>query len=229
MSDERDIDRLAADALAAGEATGWFEPLYAANAAAGTTPPWNHDGPRPLLEAWARERGVRDDGGRRRAAVVGAGLGADAEYVASLGFDTLGFDISATAVRLAGERSTHDNARYEVGDLLDLPASWVGAFDLVVESFTVQALPDPPRADAIAAISRLVAPGGTLLAIAYALPDGDPPAPEGPPWRLRRAEMEAFATAVDPPLRIVELALHTDTDWPFWRVELAAPPATPAA
>jgi SAM-dependent methyltransferase len=218
MSDERPADA----------ATGWFEPLYAANDAAGTRPPWSQDTPRPLLESWARERGLRGTPDQR-AVVVGAGLGADAEYVASLGFDTLGFDISATAVRLAGERSTHDNARYEVGDLLDLPDAWIGAFDLVVESFTVQALPDPPRADAIAAISRLVAPGGTLLAIAYALPDGDPPAPEGPPWRLRRAEMEAFATAVDPPLRIVELALHTDTDWPFWRVELAAPPSQDAA
>jgi SAM-dependent methyltransferase len=229
MSDERpDIGRLAADALGAGDPTGWFEPLYAANEAAGTEPPWNHDAPRPLLESWARERGLRGGPGER-AVVVGAGLGADAEYVASLGFDTLGFDISETAVRLAGERSTQANARYEVGDLLDLPPAWLGAFDLVVESFTVQALPDPPRADAIAAISRLVAPGGTLLAIAYALPDGDPPAPDGPPWRLRRAEMEAFATAVDPPLRTVELALHTDTDWPFWRMELAAPPPRDAA
>ena len=38
--------------------------------------------------------------------VVGCGLGADAEYIASLGFDTTGFDttgfdISGTAIRLA--------------------------------------------------------------------------------------------------------------------------------
>jgi SAM-dependent methyltransferase len=188
-----------------GDATGWFEPLYAANERAGTEPPWNRDTPRPLLEAWTRERGLRGDGDGdrrpRRAAVVGAGLGADAEHIASLGFDTLGFDISATAVRL----------------------------DLVVESFTVQALPDPPRAAAVAAISRLVAPGGTLLAIAYALPDGAAPDPDGPPWRLRRAELEAFATAVQPPLRTVAFELLVDGDWPFWRVELTAPAAAPAA
>ncbi len=40
----------------------------------------------------------------QRAVVIGCGLGADAEYVASLGFDTTSFDISGTAIRLARQR-----------------------------------------------------------------------------------------------------------------------------
>ncbi|MCW2984152.1 MAG: class SAM-dependent methyltransferase [Conexibacter sp.] len=204
---------LAAEALAAGDPTGWFEPLYAATERAGTAPPWDLPGPRPVLEAWATERGLRGEG--RRAVVVGAGLGADAEFVASLGFATLGFDVSATAMRIAGERSAHPNARYEVGDLLALPPAWVGAFDLVVESLTVQALPPAIRDAAIAGVSRLVAPGGTLLVVSSARADGEPLA-AGPPWPLTRAEVGRFATSVDPPLRIAALDLVA----PFWRAEL---------
>ena len=51
----------------------------------------------PLLVDWARGQAVRGRG--RRAVVVGWGLGADAEYTARLGFDTTGFDISASRRR----------------------------------------------------------------------------------------------------------------------------------
>jgi 2-polyprenyl-3-methyl-5-hydroxy-6-metoxy-1,4-benzoquinol methylase len=49
---------------------------------------------------------------------VGCGLGADAEYLASLGFDTVGFDISETAIRLARERFPGSAVRYVSADLL---------------------------------------------------------------------------------------------------------------
>jgi SAM-dependent methyltransferase len=202
------------------EATGWFEPLYAQTTAAGSAPPWNLDGPRAPLEAWARERGVRGEG--RSAAVVGAGLGADAEYVASLGFHTLGFDVSPTAVRVAAERSTHPNARYAVGDLFALPGDWIGAFDLVVESFTAQALPADVRPRAIAAISSLVAPGGTLLVIAHGGGEGDDP-DDGPPWPLSRAEIQSFGTLAEPPLALA--SLERVGEWALWRAELTAPTA----
>lgn len=206
-----DEDRLAAEALGAGEPTGWFEPLYAERDAKGTAPPWHSEEARPLLVEWATKRGLRGDG--QRAAVVGAGLGTDAEYVASLGYDTLGFDVSPTAVRLASERSAQPSARYEVGDLFALPDAWRGAFDLVVEIWTVQALPLDVRAEATAAIASLVAPGGTLLAISWARADDEPPPPpDHPPWPLTRAEFDAFGA---PPLRAVEVE-HLD---PFLRGE----------
>jgi SAM-dependent methyltransferase len=205
-------DRLAAEALAAGDPTGWFEPLYANADAAGGVPPWHMDEARPLLVEWATAQDLRGEG--RTAAVVGAGLGSDAEYLAELGFDTLGFDVSPTAVRLANERSTHPNARYAVGDLFALPPQWLGAFDLVVEIWTVQALPLDVRAAAIAAIASLVAPGGRLLAIAWARTPEDAPLRADPPWPLTRAEFASFGA---PPLHPVEVTLTDE----FLRGEFA--------
>src|SRR4051794_34606936 len=170
LAPEPDIPALsaprAADALAGGDATGWFEPLYAAADAADGAPPWNSAAPRALLAQWTARRGVRGEG--RRAVVVGCGLGADAEHVAGLGFATVAFDLSATAIRRARELHPGSPVDYVVADLLALPDRWRGAFDLVVECWTVQALPDPPRGAAIAAIAGLVAPGGTLIVVAHA-------------------------------------------------------------
>ena len=145
--------------------------------------------------------------------VVGSGLGADAEYLASLGFDTTGFDISETAVRLARERHPETSVDYRVADLLDLPDEWHHAFDLVVEVFTIQALPDPPRDRAVTAVAGLVAPGGTLLAIEFRHVAGlDEQA--GPPFSLTRASMQALAADGLTTVRAEEL------EGPRWRVEL---------
>jgi hypothetical protein len=91
--------RLAAEALAAGEPTAWFEPLYAAAEAGQAVVPWDRGVPHQLLVAWAEATSV--EGAGRRALVVGCGLGEDAEFVATLGFDTLAFDVSASAIRAA--------------------------------------------------------------------------------------------------------------------------------
>ena len=190
--DPREASRLAAESLAARDPTGWFERLYAAAEQGEADVPWDRGAPHPVLVQWAAERGL--DGAGQRALVVGSGLGEDAEHVAGLGFDTVAFDVSATAVRSARRRFPGSRVRYRVADLLDPPAEWRGAFDLVVESITVQSLPDPPRADAIAAVGRMVGPGGTLLVIASARdpdelrPDrrGRSPAPRSS--RSRRAD-----------------------------------------
>jgi SAM-dependent methyltransferase len=188
---EEEAERLASRALAAGDATGWFEQLYAAGAGGRVPVPWSRRDPHPLFVDWAQRGAVRGEG--RRAVVVGCGLGADAEYTARLGFDTTGFDISATAIRLAGQRFPHTMVHYQVADLLALPAAWRHAFGLVVEIITVQALPDPPRRQAIKNIAGLVAAEGTLLVLAAA---HDPDLPESPvpPWPLRQNEIDAFAT-----------------------------------
>jgi SAM-dependent methyltransferase len=185
MTDEsrQQAGRLAAESLAAGDPTGWFERLYASGAGV----PWDWEEPHPLLAAWAQ--GI--DGAGRRALVVGSGLGDDAELVAAHGFATTAFDISESAVRGARERFPTSAVHYRPADLLDPPPEWREAFDLVVESLTVQSLPDPPRPRAIANVASFVAPGGTLLLIASAR-DDDEPAGDGPPWPLTRAEVDAF-------------------------------------
>jgi len=205
-------NELSARAIADGEPTAWFDRLYAEGATGAVSMPWDRDEPQPLLREWAEARGL--DGAGKRAAVVGSGLGADAEYLSRHAFATTGFDIAETAVRLARERHPDSTVDYRTADLLDLPAEWRGAFDLVVEIFTVQALPDPPRKDAMAAIRSLVAPGGTLLAIALRYVDGDD-AEAGPPFPLTRSTMDTLAGDELTVVRAEEL------DGPRWRVEYA--------
>ena len=207
--DER-ADELSAEAIGSGEPTAWFDRLYAEGAAGDVSLPWDRTEPQVLLREWVEREGI--DGTGKRAIVVGCGLGADAAYLAGLGFATTGFDISETAVALATERTAGTGVDLQAADLLDLPVAWLGAFDLVVEIFTVQALPDPPRAEAIEAVAGLVAPGGTLLAIAFRY-DGSEPADVGPPFPLTRETMEALATDG------LELARLEELPGPRWRGE----------
>lgn len=212
---ERDWDvlagRLSAEAIGAGRPTAWFDQLYAAGEAGEVSMPWDRDEPHARLQEWTERAQVEGRG--RRAVVVGCGLGADAEHVASLGFATTGFDVSATAVRLAGERRPGSRVDYVRADLLDLPPSWRHAFDLVVEIYTLQALPEPPRAEAAAAVAGLVAEGGTLLAVQLRETSehrGD----VGPPFAQPRALFDVFTRDGLRPVGLEEL------DGPLWRAEL---------
>jgi SAM-dependent methyltransferase len=152
--------------------------------------------------------------------VVGCGLGRDAEYVASLGFATTAFDISATAVRVARERHPGTPVDYRVADLLDPPPSWRHGFDLVVESNNVQALPRGLRPRAVAGVSGFVATGGTLLVLSAA---AAVPGDEGPPWPLTREEIEAFAVDGLHLAAIEDLPAPDDTSVRKWRAVLTRP------
>lgn len=184
---DADARRLAAESLAAGDATGWFERLYAESETGEAIVPWDSRSPHFLLEEWGEAQGP----GRGRALVVGAGMGDDAEYVAGLGYETVAFDVSESAVRLAGERFPGSAVDYRVADLLNPPGEWRGAFDLVVEIMTVQALPEELHARAIAGVAGFVRPGGTLLVIASGREEGGPVF--APPWPLTPSEIAAFA------------------------------------
>ena len=214
--EEEEEARLASASLAAGDPTGWFDRLYAAGARGQVPVPWSRRQPHPLLVRWASARDLSGTG--QRAVVVGCALGADAEYVAALGFDTTGFDISGTAIRLARQRVGGSAVRYVVADLLDYPRAWLRAYDLVIEIITVQALPDPPRRQAIANVSRLVGPGGTLLVIAAVHDDTTPPTTL-PPWPLRRAEIEAFGADGLTPARIEITGTPGQPDQHRWLAE----------
>jgi SAM-dependent methyltransferase len=153
--------------------------------------------------------------------VVGAGLGADAEYVSGLGFDTVAFDVSPTAVETTRRRYPESRVGYEVADLLAPPARWREAFDLVVESLTVQSLPEDTHPLTIAEVGRMVAPGGTLLVIATGRAEGQ--AVDGPPWPLTRGEVESFAQGG---LGAVRIEGTRDADGILrWRAEFRRPPA----
>jgi len=208
--------RLASGALAEGEPTGWFEPLYAAAEVGQAVVPWDRGMPHPLLVAWADATGL--EGAGRCALVVGCGLGEDAEFMATFGFDTVAFDVSASAIRAARRRFPDSPVDYVTADLLDPPASWRYAFDLVVESMTLQALPDPPRRYAIPHVGHMVAPGGTLLVIARARDDGAEP-DDGPPWSLTRAEIDALTVTGLRPVRIEEFRDSGPPQTHRWRAQ----------
>jgi Methyltransferase domain len=211
--------QLAAAALARGDSTGWFDQLYTAGERGRVAIPWSRTEPYPLLLDWARARNLRGRG--QRAAVVGCGLGADAEYLSSLGFTTMAFDISAAAIRLARRRYPHSQIHYTTANLLDPPPPWWRAFELVVEIITVQALPNPSRHDAIINVGRLVAAGGTLLAIEEAAVIGT--TRQLPPWPLRRDEIQSFAADGLDTVAIDALPLPTGSNEQRWVAHFRRP------
>jgi SAM-dependent methyltransferase len=196
--------------------TGWFEQLYTSARSGGAVIPWERGGPHPLLSEWTTDHAV--DGHGRAAVVVGCGLGYDAEHLAGVGFATTAFDVSPTGVASAAERHPGSEVDYVTADLLALPADWQGAFDLVLESLTVQSMPVAFHERAIQAVCSLVAPGGTLLVIAGSRDEGSEV--QGPPWPLTESEIQAFASGG---LRLVHVEQLTDANDPAtrrWRVEL---------
>jgi SAM-dependent methyltransferase len=223
---EEQARRLAAESLAAGDPTGWFEHLYAAAQRSGIGIPWDRRSPNRLLVDWADANRVR--GVSRSALLVGCGFGEDAEHVAALGFDTTAFDIAPSAVKEARQRFPASSVRYLQADLFDPPARWHNRFDLVVEIITVQAMPPPLHERAARAISGFLAPHGTLLVIAAARAEpgtrpGAPAGPTGPPWPLSRSEVDAFAGAGIEAASIEEITDAADPANRRWQATFRRP------
>ena len=189
----------------------WFEELYADAEAGRREVPWDRGGPNPFLEQWVRSRELEGDG--RRALVIGTALGDDAELLSDRGYAVTAFDVSPTAIEGARRRFPSSPVDYRVADLLELPEDLRGAFDLVAECITVQALPLPLRDRAIDAIASTVAPGGTLVVVSGIF-DGEGER-DGPPWPLTRSELDRFQRV----LRPVEVGVARIGDQARWRGE----------
>lgn len=207
------VRALAQDSLRRDAPTAWFETLYAEAGADATRIPWADLAPNPDLVAWTARPGAL--AGARTAVVVGCGLGHDAEHLARHGLDVTAFDIAPSAVAWARRLHPDSRVRYEVGDLLALPDRWRGAFDVVVEVYTWQALPARVRADAVAGTRALLAPGGRLFVFTRLRDDGPtaPPFDEatgGPPWPLGRAELSRRVHGLAPEVPFVETADASD-------------------
>ena len=188
-----------------------FEAIYTGAEAGAAKPPWDYGAPRPQLVEWAEAQDLA--GGGREALVVGCGYGADAEFLALLGFRTTGFDFAPTAI--AGARRKHPDTEvtYLVADVLDLPGEWQGRFDLVVESLTVQSMPPEQHTVAARNIAGLIAPQGTLLVLATAREEDSEVT--GPPWPLTRSEVQVFANG-----DLVLRRLERIENGAWWRAEL---------
>ena len=187
MTDRTRARALAKESIERGDAVGWFERLYAEADRGVAVVPWADLAPNPHVVDWLdRERPAPG-----RALDIGCGLGDTAEDLARRGFAVVAFDVARSAVAEAHRRFPQSRVDYRVADLLNLPPDFEGAFDLVVECYTLQVLPPEARARAVAALRGTLRPGGTLLVVARGREPEDPPGQM--PWPLTRSEVEAIA------------------------------------
>ena len=182
MTDRTRARALARESNAAGDAVGWFERLYAEAERGDALVPWADLAPNPHVVEWL-ERAAPTPG---RALDVGCGLGDTAEELARRGHDVLAIDVSPTAVAAARARFPQSRVDYRALDLRALPSALAGAFDLVVECYTLQVLP----ADVV------LHPGENVQFWYNGARGREPGEPEGQmPWPLTRTEIEAIADA----------------------------------
>jgi 2-polyprenyl-3-methyl-5-hydroxy-6-metoxy-1,4-benzoquinol methylase len=165
----------------------WFEAVYRLADGDPAGVPWANLAPHPLLADWLAEQGPLRG---LRTLDIGCGLGDNAEALAAAGASVVAFDLVEEAILWARQRFPRSAIRYEQADLFAPPREWRGAFDLVHECYTLQALPEALLPEAAQAIAALIAPGGRLLAIARARDEGQEIA--GPPWPLTQRQIDAL-------------------------------------
>jgi len=188
VSKRENARQLAQAYLAQNDPKGWFEALYAAADGNTAIIPWADMAPNPNLIQWLDHHHISGSG--KRAAIIGCGLGDDAEEVARRGFDVTAFDISKTAVAWCRSRFPDSRVTYVAQDLFDAPPEWKQQFDFVLEAYTLQVLPPELRPGAMQQIADLIAPQGTLLVLCRGR---DPRDHKGHmPWPLTKTEIDGF-------------------------------------
>lgn len=176
--------------LSHDDALGWFEELYVRAEGDASVIPWADLTPNPHLVEWLNSIEIK--GAEKKALKVGCGLGDDAEELARRGFYTTAFDISPTAIAWCRKRFPRTSVEYAVADLFTTPGEWHDAFDLVIETYTLQVLPQKIRKSAITEIARFIKPGGILFVVARGRDKTDP---EGKmPWPLTREDLNGFTS-----------------------------------
>jgi SAM-dependent methyltransferase len=191
----------------------WFDEVYAR---AGDDParvPWADLAPHPLTRAFLASRilGIAD----LRVLDVGCGLGDNAEMFAAAGAKVVAFDFVAQAVAWAKRRFPQSAVDYHAADLFTLPDEWRGAFDLVHECYTLQAISPLLLGDAFAAFANVLAPGGKLLIVARARDENADAA--GPPWPLPPSAFDIAQARGFVPLAIEDVAATAEVRGRHWR------------
>ncbi|MBI3829396.1 MAG: class I SAM-dependent methyltransferase [Planctomycetes bacterium] len=117
---------------------------------------------RPFLEAALKRLGP--PGASERSLEIGCGTGPITCLLAERGYDALGVDISATAVRMAAKNAAARKlkAEFKVQDVLKMEGE--ALFDLIVDGHCLHCIVfNEERASLYAALLRLLKPGGALV------------------------------------------------------------------
>jgi SAM-dependent methyltransferase len=184
-----ELNQLAAASYLQGDYTGWFETLYAEANGDFNAIPWADRGLNYWLKDWIEKSNTTWE--NRQILIVGCGLGDDAEYMVGLGAKVTAFDLSPTAIDWCHQRFPDSQVNYQVVDLFTAPTDWKFSFDLVVEIYTIQALPANIRPNAIDCIGNFVAPNGKLLVVCRGRNPGDLTG-DLPPFALTQTELNRF-------------------------------------
>ncbi len=171
-----------------GDVLGWFEALYKESGGNTELIPWADLEPNRFFRTWAESTDLKGDG--QRALVVGCGLGDDARYLHELGFKVTAFDISPTAVEWARALHADTDIQFETCDLFEPDRGWLGAFDFVLEVYTIQPLPLDIRPKVIDAIAAFVAEKGRLVVVTRGRDNDEEPLEL--PWALSRRDLSRF-------------------------------------
>src|SRR5436190_5088634 len=179
---------LAAEFEARGDTLGWFEALYKESGGNNELVPWADLEPNRFFKEWAERNNLKGNG--RKALVVGCGLGDDAVFLDDLGFDVTAFDVSPTAIEWARKLHKERKIQFEVADLLQPFRGWLGAFDFVLEVYTIQPLPLEMRPTVIDAIAAFAAEKGKIVVVTRGREDDEEPVEL--PWALSRKDLSQF-------------------------------------
>ena len=185
--------RLFEVADAEGDPLRWFEELYDIADRNPEEVPWARMEPHPKMVEWI----ASNPDVQGRALVVGCGLGDDAEWLSSIGFDVTAFDISRSSIEWCRERFPDSSVEYRVADLLAPPPEWKGRFDIVIEIHILQAIPENIRDQAADNLPTLLGPDGNLLCIGRLFGSLLPDEPS-PPWPLSKTWLEGRFNCMRP-------------------------------
>ena len=193
MKDEEEILRekmkaVATEYIEKGDFYGWFDEVYRETESDSEQIPWVDLEPNRFLLEWNETANLQGNG--RKTLVIGCGLGDEAKFLNDLNFDVTAFDVSEKAIEIAKKIYAETDIKFHTVDLFNSPKDWEQTFDVVVEVYTIQALPLNLREKTIKAISNFVATNGEIIVV-QRFRENDEDA-GGLPWALSPNDLSNF-------------------------------------
>ena len=187
----------------------WFESVYSSIAGDAAKLPWPATSADAGLVRWLNAVAPNCLRTGCRAAVVGCGLGDEVAELARRGYDTTGFDVSPSAVRIAKSRYKDLDCSFVEADWSVLPSVHRHRFDLVVTVRGLCWVRPTGLLDAARGLAELVRSHGHVLIVSEGRRANAPTAAigdvdgtdrgagsVGPPWPLSADELAVLMARV---------------------------------